>query len=54
MNLIALVFRKLQTPKINLDKCLKSLGFRGPFDKQPGKRAKALLKSTSVNFYHID
>ena len=27
--------------------------FRGPFDKQHGKRAQALLKSASQHHYHI-
>ena len=27
--------------------------FRGPFEKQHGKRAQALLKSASEHFYHI-
>ena len=27
--------------------------FRGPFDKQHGKRAQALLKSVSQHLYHI-
>ena len=27
--------------------------FRGPFDKQHGKRAQALLKSASQHLYHI-
>ena len=28
--------------------------FRGPFDKQHGKHAQALLKSASKHVYHID
>ena len=32
--------------------CKKSR-FRGPFDKQHGKRAQAMLKSASEHFYHI-
>ena len=32
--------------------CKKSR-FRGPFDKQHGKRAQALLKSASQHLYHI-
>ena len=31
----------------------KKCRFRGPFDKQHGKGAKELLKSTSQNIYHI-
>ena len=53
MTLIAFVFWKLWTPKTKLDKCQKSVGFRGPFDKQHGKRAKPPLKRASVKFYHI-
>ena len=53
LTLIAFVFWKLWTPKTKLDNCLKSVGFRGPFDKQHGKRSKAPLKCASVNFYQI-
>ena len=28
--------------------------FRGPFDKQHGKRAQSLLKSVSEHLYHIN
>ena len=31
----------------------KTALFRGPFDKQHGKRAQALLKSASQHHYHI-
>ena len=31
----------------------KKSHFRGPFDKQHGKRAQALLKSASQHHYHI-
>ena len=31
----------------------KKYRFRGPFDKQHGKRAQALLKSASQTLYHI-
>ena len=31
----------------------KKSRFRGPFDKQHGKRAQALLKSASQHHYHI-
>ena len=27
--------------------------FRGPFNKQHGKRAQAMLKSASQHFYHL-
>ena len=51
MTLIAFVFPKLQTPKLWLDKSLKSL--TGPLDKHHGRCAKALLKSASQLLYHI-
>ena len=31
----------------------KKSRFRGPFDKQHGKRAQTMLKSASEHFYHI-
>ena len=31
----------------------KKSPFRGPFDKQRGKRAQAMLKSESQHLYHI-
>ena len=31
----------------------KKSRFRGPFDKQHGKRAQALVKSASQQLYHI-
>ena len=34
-------------------KMSKKSCFRGPFDKQHGKRAQALLKSASQHLYHI-
>ena len=36
-----------------LPKKSKNTRFRGPFDKQHGKRAQALLKSTPYHLYHI-
>ena len=35
------------------NKFCKMSHFRGPFDKEHGKRAQALLKSASQHFYHI-
>ena len=52
MTLTAFVFPKLRTLKTWLDKCLKISRFRGPFEKQHGKRAKALLKFASQHLYH--
>ena len=31
----------------------KTACFRGPFDKQDGTRAQAMLKSASQHFYHL-
>ena len=45
MNLTADVFPKLQTQKNVGRKMCKMLCFRGPFEKQHGKRAQTLLKS---------
>ena len=53
MTLTAFVFPKLRTLKTWLDKCLKISRFRGPFEKQHGKRAKALLKFASQHLYYI-
>ena len=53
MTLTAFVFPKLRTLKTWLDKCLKISRFRGPFEKQHGKRAKALLKLASQHLYYI-
>ena len=53
MTLITFVFRKLQTLKTWLDKKPKKSRFRGPFDKQHGKRAQALLASASQHLCHI-
>ena len=49
MTLSAFMFPILRTPKMSLDKCLKS----PVSDKQHGKRAQALLKSASQYLYHI-
>ena len=53
MTRIAFVFRKLRTPKTKLDKCQKKLSFRGPFDKQHGRRDQALLKYALQHLYVI-
>ena len=46
------MFPKIQALKTWLDKCLESR-FRGPFDKQHGKGAQAVLKPPSQHLYHI-
>ena len=42
-----------QITDCELPKKSKNTRFRGPFDKQHGKRAQALLKSTPYHLYHI-
>ena len=53
MTLIYFVFPKLRTPKSWLDKYLKNSSFRGPSEKQNGKRAVIQLKSAPQHLYHI-
>ena len=53
MTLIADLFAKLRTPK-NVDRYLsKKSCFKGPFDRQHGKRVQTLLRSGSQHRYHI-
>ena len=53
MTLLADVFPKLETPK-NLVRPMSKEGiFRGPFEKQHGKRAQPLLKSEQQHRRHI-
>ena len=53
MTLIADLFTKLRTPK-NVDRYLsKKSRFKGPFDRQHGKRVQTLLRSRSQDRYHI-
>ena len=53
MNLIADVFPKLRTPKnVVTEFCKKSI-FRGPFDKQHGKRGETLVKSERQHLDYI-
>ena len=53
MTLIAYVFPKLPNPKNVVRKLPKKSSFGGPFHKQHGKEAQALLESERQKFYHI-
>ena len=53
MTLIADLFAKLRTPK-NVVSCMsKRSRFKGPFDRQHGKRVQTLLRSEPQHRYHI-
>ena len=53
MTFIADLFAKLRTPK-NVDRYLsKKSRFKGPFDRQHGKRVQTLLQSEPQHRYHI-
>ena len=53
MSFIADLFAKLRTPK-NVDRYLsKKSRFKGPFDRQHGKRVQTLLQSEPQHKYHI-
>ena len=53
MTFIADLFAKLRTPK-NVDGYLsKKSRFKGPFDRQHGKRVQKLLQSESQHRYLI-
>ena len=51
--LIADVFQKLCTPKYMVIQMSKKSCFRGPFNKEHGKRTQTLLKSKRQHLYHI-
>ena len=53
MTLTGFVFAKLRTLKAWLKKMSKKSCFRGPFDKQYGKRAEGLFKSVAQILYQI-
>ena len=53
MTLIADIFGKLRTPKNVVRYMPKKSRFKGPFDRQHGKRAKTLLRSERQNRYLI-
>ena len=53
MSLIADLFPKLRTPKNVLRYMSKKSGFKGPFDRQHGKRVQTLLQSEPQHRHHI-
>ena len=53
MTLIADLFAKLRTPKNVVRYKSKKLHFKGPFDRQHGKRVQTLLRSERQHSYHI-
>ena len=53
MTFIADLFAKLRTPKNVVRYMYKKSHFKGPFDKQHGKRVQTLLRSGSQDRYHI-
>ena len=53
MTLIADLFPKLRTPKNVVRYISKKSGFKGPFDRQHGKRVQILMRSDSQHRYHI-
>ena len=53
MTLIADLFPKLRTPKKVLRYLSKKSRFKGPFDRQHGKRVQTLLRSEPQHRYHI-
>ena len=53
MTLIADLFPQLRTPKNVLRYMSKKSAFKGPFDRQHGKRVQTLLRSEPQHRYHI-
>ena len=53
MTLRAELFSKLRTPENGVRYMSKKPCFKGPFDRQHGKRAQALLRSGQQHCYHI-
>ena len=53
MTLIADLFMKLHTPENVGSKMSKKSPFKGPFDRQHGKRVQTLLRSERQYRYHI-
>ena len=53
MTLIADLFPKLRTPKNVVRYKSKKSRFKGPFDKQHGKRIQTLLRSEPQHRHHI-
>ena len=53
MTLIADLFLKLRTPEHVARDMSKKSRFKGPFDRQHGKRIQTLLRSGQQHCYHI-
>ena len=53
MTLIADLFPKLRTPTNVVRYMSKKSRFKGPFDRQHGKRVQTLLQSDPQHRYHI-
>ena len=53
MTLIADLFPKLRTPENVVRYRSKKSRFKGPFDRQHGKRVQTLLRSERQHGYHI-
>ena len=53
MTLIADLFSKLRTPENVVRYMSKKSRFKGPFDRQHGKRVQTLLRSERQHGYHI-
>ena len=53
MIVIADLFPKLRTPKNVVKYKSKKSRFKGPFDRQHGKRVQTLLRSERQHRYHI-
>ena len=53
MTLLADSFPKLRTPKKVVRYMSKKSSFKGPFDRQHGKRVQTLLRSEQQHRYRI-
>ena len=53
MTLIADFFPKLRIPENVARYMYKKSRFKGPFDRQNGKRIQTLLQSGQQHYYHI-
>ena len=53
MTLIADLLPKLRTPKNVVRDMSKTSRFKGPFERQHGKRVQTLLQSERKHRYHI-
>ena len=53
MTLIADLFPKSRTPENVIRYMSKKSRFKGPFDRQHGKRVQTLLQSEREHLYHI-